>query len=277
MTLRLAHRIMRRAGITAATLAAITAATVTPAHAVPLPENERLVLFDVSVQEVQYRSSIGGVQWSLHPYGGTPTTVMTDTQGIEMHAVLSSCGKVVTERTSVMRGFDAFIYVGFGNDPRYFSSAPSDIGDRIGPSIDYTLTVTEPGYDPYTFTGSTSTYTSRPSCEDLAGDNAAGIPIKAWSVKYAQPDAKVGSNLTISDTRADGAHIGYVWTVATKSAKSGSKTIKKSSTIVSRGYRTLKVKKGWKGKDLSVTVTVTKGTGKRAKTLTKTINYGTVY
>jgi hypothetical protein len=270
MKVRLAGRLT---SVVAATMVGLSALTIAPAaHAAPVPEIDRLVLYDVFVQETITRGSIGGVNFSLHPYGGTPTTVMTDTQGIEMHVVLSSCGKVVTERTSVMRGFDAFIYTGFGADQRYYSPNPSEISDRIGPSIEYTLTVTEPGYDPYTFTGSTSAYTSRPSCQDLSGDNGKTIPVRAWSAKYAQLDPTVGSLLTISDTRADGARIAYAWTVAEGTGKLAKRTAK----VVSRGVRTFKVKPAYRGKSLSVTVTVTKGTGKNAKVLTKTLNYGKV-
>lgn len=244
----------------------VVGAAAAPASAVPVPEAETLVLYDVSAQELLSTSSLAGIQFSLHPFGGTPTTVMTsETKDTTLRAVLSSCGEVVTERTSTLRGFDAFIYVGFGEDPRYATHRPSAISDRLGPSIDYTLTVTKPGYDPYTYTGSTSGYTTRPSCEDLAGDNSARIPVQAWSYAYAQPTAKIGSNLTISETRAAGTHVAYVWTVKAKG---------KPAQVVSRGYRALKVKRGWKGKQVTVTVTVTKGTGKRAKSLARTIRYG---
>lgn len=272
MKARLASLLMGRlAGVAAATLVALSTVGIAPAaHAAPVPETERLVLYDVAVSENITRSAIGGVGLYLHPYGGTPTTVMTDTKGIEMHVVLSSCGKVVTERTSIMRGFDAFIYTGFGADPRYYSHNPSEISDRIGPSLDYVLTVTEPGYDPYTFTGTTSAYTTRPTCEDLAGKNKAGIAMQAWSSIYAQPDAKIGSNLTISDTRAAGAHVAYRWTLAAKGQKLS------TAKVLARGVRTLRVKPAYRGKRISVTITVTKGTGKHAKVLTKTLRYGTV-
>lgn len=265
LTSRLANRLV--GGAVAALLTIGGLAVAAPAaHAAPVPETETLVLYDVSVSELLPASSLGGIQFSLHPYGGSPTTVMTtETKGTTLHAVLSSCGKVVTERTSTLRGFDAYIYVGFGADQSHYTSAPSALSDMIGPSIDYTLTVTKPGYDPYTFTGSTGGYTTRPSCADLSGDNTARIPVQAWSYKYAQPTAKVGSILTISPTRAAGTHVGYVWTVKAKG---------KPAQVVSRGYRTVRVKQGWKGKQVKVSVTVTKGTGKRAKTLTKVLRYG---
>lgn len=292
MTARRTRSLARRLiGLTAATLFAVgglTAGVGSAAHAAPVPETETLVLHDVTVTQLVARSSIGGIQFSLHPFGGTPTTVMTNqTLGTTLHVVLSSCGKVVTERTSTLRGYDAFIYVGFGADQRYYSPNPSALSDMIGDSIDYTLTVTKPGYDPYTYTGSTSDYATRPSCEDLAGDNAAGIAVQAWSDRIGALDATGGSTLTISDTRASGARISYVWTVtdqttetskasraqATKSSKASKKSV---GTVVARGLRTLRVKRAWVGKDLAVTVTVTKGTGKRTKALTKTLRYGTV-
>lgn len=271
MLVRLAGRLM---SVAAATMVALAGVAIAPAaHAAPVPEADRLVLYDVFVQENITRGSIGGVNLSLHPYGGTPTTVMNgETKDTTLHVVLSSCGKVVTERTSTLRGFDAFIYTGFGADPRYYSSAPSEISDRIGPSIDYVLTVTKPGYDPYTFAGSTSAYTSRPSCDDLSGNNGKTVPVRAWSVKFAQFVPQVGKTLTISDTRADGARVSYTWTVA----KGTGKLAKRTTKVINRGYRTIKVKPAYRGKQISVAVTVTKGSGKHTKSATKTLRYGKV-
>ena len=179
---------------------------------------------------------------------------------------------VVTEHSVTLRGFDGNIYTGFLPDGKG-TFAPTEISDRIGPSIDYVLTVTKPGYDPYTFTGTTSAYTTRPSCEDLSGNNGTTIPVQAWSAKYAQLDPQVRKTLTVSDTRAVGAHVGYVWTV-TKAPASWPSAPRRSSAAVTARSRSSAA--AYRGQQIALTVTVTKGTGKRAKVLTKTLNYGKV-
>lgn len=270
MNVHLARRLVGAA--TAATVA-LTALVVAPAaQAVPVPDTNRLVLWDAYPNEDIVDGSLYGLNLSLHRYSGTPTTPVTDAAGIVLHGVVSSCGKVVQERTITLdkHSLSPALFVGFGPDGKW-NENPTDISDRIGESLDYVLTVTEPGYDPYTFTGTTDAYTTRPTCKGLSGNGGKTIPVQAWSYKYAQPDAKVGSNLTVSKTRAAGARVSYAWTLSKGRKVTG------DAKVVSRSAQPIRVKPAYRGQQVTLTVTVTKGTGKRAKLLTKTIRYGKAY
>lgn len=135
----------------------------------------------------------------------------------------------------------------------------------VGRSVEYALTVTQPGYDPFVLTGSYDgykNYVPRPSCETINspgyGDEPTGITVSEWSTKKgATTTAKVGKSLGVTPTRAPGSKVTYAWKV-------GTKTVDRD--------RVLFVRKTYKGKKVTMRVTVSKA---GSKSVSKTLRYGT--
>ena len=140
--------------------------------------------------------------------------------------------------------------------------ASNRVNQMIGSSFDYALTITSPGYDPYLLTGSYSGYTvKRPSCAEInspgyGNETTSDSGVKVWSTKTGNTTAKAGRTLRVTRTRATGATIAYQWRVGPK--------------VVDRD-RALTVKRAYRGKKISMRVTVTKPDGTR---LRKVLRYG---
>lgn len=248
------------------TLAAAATATATlgmsaPAHAVPYPGPALYIYSQGAVQNPSnnlvygHAASFDTPDGSAVPPGATVTVTY------------ASCGQVLQSATYGLNdaadgdpGSVAFLH--------YFSAtgAPEPQGnaitDKIGPVLDWSAAFTYPGYDPYVVSNSYSGYTvKRPSCEEILSPGSGEAPtvaVQSWSVKKgATRTAKVGKSLGVTPTRATGSKVTYAWKV-------GTKTVDRD--------RVLFVKKTYKGKKVTMRVTVSK-TG--AKSESKTLRYGT--
>lgn len=99
----------------------------------------------------------------------------------------------------------------------------------VGRSIQYTLTITQPGYDPYERSGSYSGYTvKRPSCDEINDPtpaNEAFCRVSRTSVKVASERSGtrpvVGSTVSVSATRSPNCRVTYRWTLNGKKARTG--------------------------------------------------------
>jgi hypothetical protein len=85
--------------------------------------------------------------------------------------------------------------------------------------------------------------------------------VTAWSAKRGKPKAGKKVQLTPTVTRVAGTKVTYTW-------KAGKKVVKKASST-----RALKLKKAWRGKKLTVVVTVT---APGNSPITRTITFGKI-
>lgn len=241
------------------TLAVAALAVAAPAHADPVPEAERVVITGVSVSQNASLKVIAGAVIRVSQNGNRPTL------GTTLHVMWSSCGNPVKESSTVIgdRYPDRPAGIATLFSPNgSFDLRPNSVNQMVGRSVEYTLTITQPGYDPFALTGSYSGYTTpRPSCETINspgyGDEPASITVTQWSArKGATMTAKVGKTLKVTPTRAAGAKVAYMWKVGTK--------------VVDRD-RAMTVKRSYRGKKVTMRVTVSKS---GAKSVSKTLRYG---
>ena len=252
------------------TLAAATLAVAAPAQAAPAPDTERLYVTKTgSLQNpnahlaLNAMFGVGRCAVDSDPFDGTCDETAFPRAGTQVHTVISSCGNVIREETVNLTGeHDGFI-VNFSPDGE-LDASPNSVNERVGTSWEYVLTITVPGYDPYTLDGSYSGYqVKRPSCEEInspgyGDDTDSTITVSKWSTKKGTTTAQVGKTLKVTPTRAAGAKVTYAWKVGSK--------------VVDRD-RAMTAKRAYKGKKVTMRVTVSK-TG--AKSVSKTLRYGKV-
>lgn len=175
-----------------------------------------------------------------------------------------SCGALIKEATQkvVSGDVDHNPFIGLSPDGRP-DAKPNPVNNLVGDGrIVLSVEVTEVGYTPYTVTSDiTVTGVGGPSCDEVLNPTSdpadADITVASWSTKKgATRTAKVGTSLGITPTRAPGSKVTYAWKV-------GAKAVDRD--------RVLFVRKSYKGKPITVRVTVSR-TG--ATSVTKTLRYG---
>lgn len=164
-------------------------------------------------------------------------------EGATYAVSLFSCGRLVaTDDTPYMTNARSVMFAG--------TLPPAD---TVGPTVDFSVTVSVPGYDPYTLTA-TETMAERglrtPACDAVEpADPDYDDPVvvsKASKAKTGTP--RVGRKSTITATRfADvGAPVTeYLWFVGKKNLK---------TNYAAGGGRSIKVKPQWKGQPLFAVV-----------------------
>ena len=250
------------------TLAAATLAVAAPAQAVPAPDTERLYVTKTgSMQNPNAHLALNAIfsvercSADSDPFDGYCDETAFPRAGTEVHTVISSCGNVIREETVGLTGEHAGFAVEFSPDGE-LDFGPNSVNERVGTSWDYVLTITVPGYDPYTLDGSYSGYqVLRPSCEEINSpgygtNESTAFTVTKWSLKTGNTVAKVGKALKVTPTRTTGAKVTYRWTVGTKVVDTD---------------RALTVKKAYKGRKVVVRVTVSKA---GATSVSKTLRYG---
>lgn len=138
-------------------------------------------------------------------------------------------------------------------------------GPLMGPDWTGVMSIARPGFetwvwnfthDGFDFKDSVP-YIPLPTNDDTcAGAEPTTISVSKWSTKKGNTVAKVGKTLKVTPTRAAGAKVSYAW-------KAGRKVVDRN--------RAMTVKKSYKGKKVTMKVTVTKA---GAKTVSKTLRYG---
>lgn len=179
----------------------------------------------------------------------------------QIHLTVAACGRVVHTET-----FDGTIDVPASNDvPAQHVLLFSKNVDKsmAGPSIDFSVSFSDPALPPTSYTAYTHTGYPR-SCDALEpaddddDDVGGSIMVSKWSAKKGVRTATVGKTLKVTPTRATGANVAYAWLVGT--------------TIHDRD-RSLIVKKSDRGEKVALRITVSKpGT----KNVSKWLRYGTV-
>ena len=175
-----------------------------------------------------------------------------------------SCGVLVKEATTTQAA-DLRSMASIGLSPDGMPDlSPNPVNNLIGDNaLVVTVTVTEPGYAPYTAAPVSMTITGvdGPTCGEVRNPTDptdTTITVQRWSTKTGTTGtAKVGKSLGVTPTRAPGAKVTYAWRLGTK--------------VIDRD-RVMFVRKTYAGKKVTLRVTVSKV---GAKTLTKTIGYGT--
>lgn len=177
--------------------------------------------------------------------------------GVTMQLDLSSCGNPLASQvvTASPDGGKAFLI----NFDSYQVS-------RVGPSIEYSVTFYEPGFDPYQRVGSYSGYSvSRPSCTQINGTTDPNSPrclVSKWSTKVSTSrsgkNAFIGGPATVSRTLSPNCRVKYKWTL------NGERVSVK---------RTIWLKPYMRGKTLVMHVKVSKS---GSKSTTKNLGYGRV-
>lgn len=258
----------RIASLTAA-VALSTLTVVAPAHAEPVcdpfaatdPCADFLGLFDISPSLNPSADLVLGAFFELKRLDGTPASVP-----VQVTAAVTSCGSPIQSTSTTLGPGHAasFVFVEFSADNditqgNMFSENP--INRMVGPSFEYAITVTVPGYDPYLLDGSYDGYSvRRPSCAVInsAGYAETGEPdaliVEKWSVMKGDALARVGKSLKVTPTRAPGATIKYQWKVGSK--------------VVDRDRILGTIRKSYLGKPVTLRVEVSKaGSKSQAMTL----------
>lgn len=185
--------------------------------------------------------------------------------GTSLHTTVYSCDAFVKEATTVRQsdspGSSAAVVLSENGMP---DLSPNPVNDLIGDNAAVvTISVTEPGYAPYTLTSNVRFYgLGGPTCDEVqnpTADPTETTPVVAkWSIKKGNTVPKVGKTLKVTPTRAPGATVTYLWKVGSK--------------IVDRD-RTMTVKKAHKGKKVTMRVTVSMA---GAKSVARVLRYGKV-
>jgi hypothetical protein len=235
------------------------AATATPAYADPAPPEQQFYVSDQGLLQNPSNNTVNTAVVSLDaPNGHTPAGSYAD-------VTFSSCGQVVQSRRhelpTYIPGKTAFMH-------NFSASGAADpmvneFNRKIGQALDWTATIVHPGYDPYVISSSIAVTVKRPSCDViLAGGGGeilvlpTAITVSKWSAKKGVTTAKVGKTLKVTPTRAPGSKVTYAWKVGTKTVD---------------WDRAMTVKKAYRGKKVTMRVTVSK-TGE--KSVSKTLRYG---
>ncbi len=170
--------------------------------------------------------------------------------GTVIATTVSSCGRPIAEHSRTAGADDAtgsLIDLGAGADTAPYipvSYRPLDDiaysyqprytpADFAGTSLEYAVTVTHPGADAYSSSGSVPVELEEPrTCADAAQEWSRLLPVQQWSEKTGKP--KAGRKLTVTPTIAPGAKVRYLWKVTYKG---------KYRAVGHR--RALRVKKEW--------------------------------
>lgn len=174
----------------------------------------------------------------------------------QVYLEVSACGRVL--HTQTYNGV-----VALSDGTRYAQAFRKIIDKSMAPrAIEIAVSFSDPSLSPV----STTAYTHNgypASCDALEpsddnNDGGSGVTVSKWSAKKgATTTAKVGKTLKVTPTRAAGAKVTYAWKVGNK--------------IVDRD-RAMTVKKTYRGKNVTMRVTVSKA---GAKSVSKTLRYGT--
>jgi hypothetical protein len=181
----------RRARLLAGVLAGLAAA-VPAAQADPPPTDEQMHVAQIgALQNPNDDTVLGFYVTPKQPDGGWAP------DGTVLTLATSSCGRplgTATKTVSAQEGRGGIV----------------DFADRViprvGRSIQYRLTITEAGHDPYTLIGSYDGYqVERPSCQEI------NHPLRPrWSTRQ-QTKTLVGRTVSVTRTTAPGARITYAW------------------------------------------------------------------
>lgn len=228
------------------------AVTAPAAQAVPSPNP----YYVASVSTGQNPNANTVTAFTLRPSDASGNNVA---DGTTMQLDLYSCGNPIVSQVVTATpdgGGKAFLI--------YFDSYQQS---RIGPSIEYSVTFYEPGYDPYQRTGSYSGYSvPRPSCSQINGGTAPPTAnvcrVSKWSAKVSTAksgkNAFIGGPATVSATKSPNCRVSYKWTLNGK--KAGTR-------------KTIYLKRYMRGKTLVMHVKVSKS---GYKGQSKNLSYGRV-
>lgn len=229
------------------------AVTAPAAQAEPVPAGQELYVDEIGSFQNPNNNTVIGFYVTPADTGGDyapdGTVLALDTYSCGNH--LGSATKVV----SAENGRGAVVN---------FSEAAIK---KVGQSIQYTLTITQAGYDPYQRSGSYSGYTvKRPSCDQInnptpAPNTSKMCRVTKWSAKVSGRNGKsalVGGLAKVSATKSPNCKVTYKWTLNGVKAGNG---------------RSLFLKRSMMGKNLAMKIVVKKSGLKRA---TKTLRYGLV-
>lgn len=199
----------RSAAVLAAAVMTTAGLAAAPASAAPYP-GATLIIYSQGAIQNPSNNVVYGHAASLDTPDGSPVPA-----GATATVAYASCGQAVQ---TVTYGLDdaaggppdgkvAFVH--------YFSATGAadpmgnSITDKIGPVLDWSATITYPGYDPYVLSGSYSGYhVKRPSCEQIlnGGDGDSGgsdpLTVQKWSTKKGAVTVKVGKQVAVTPTRA---------------------------------------------------------------------------
>lgn len=185
------------------------------------------------------------------------------TPGTEIRADIYSCGRFLQSGVSTTTEDRHGVLVWLSPDGKADLS-PNSVNRLVGPSVQYVLTIAQPGYPTaYVREGSYNGWSvNRPSCDQIStSGGGGGCTVSKWSVKKFLPPngtkAFVGGRTAVTPTRAN-CRITYAWKVAGR--------------VVDRD-RYLGVKRAYRGKYLAMKVSVGKAGG---TTKIRTLRYGKV-
>ena len=135
------------------------------------------------------------------------------------------------------------------------------LGPRWNGELTITLPDTAPSvlrfdHDAFDFSRDNPLPTNDDTCPAAGTGDAAPVRVQHWSTKTGRKVPAVGNRLTVSATRAAGARVSYAWKVGAK--------------VVDRD-RALKIKRGHRGKAVSVRITASKA---GATSVTRMLRYG---
>lgn len=199
--------------------ALLVASLAAPSHAEPVPPEDRVGVTGWSE----------GGRWGdvVNLYGlslsGAPS-------GTTITGTMSSCGRPVAEAAAGVRpdrGSALFLLLeDNANLPTQYPDGDDRtvegvsnrvyLGDLVGPSYQYELTITHPDRDPYVLTGSHRVRTvRRPSCADIDRTVRRTIRVLEWSTLRGRP--RVGH--TVRATRVvteEASTVRYRWRTGDK-------------------------------------------------------------
>lgn len=211
---------------------------VGPAQADPLPEDQRMQVAMFMMPRVSSPAPGVAMVFVTNSSGAAPAA------GTTYDVTLFSCDRLVGSDIEPYRTGTAGV--------QFAISLPTKV-NTVGPILDVSVEVTQPGFDPYVLTTSQSMSERglrTPSCEAVdAPDQDWDDPavITKWSrAKTGKP--QVGRKAVITPTRF--AAVGnpsayYLWFVGKKDLK---------NLYSAGGGRSIRVKPQWKGKPLYAVV-----------------------
>ena len=188
------------------TLATLTMpAAALLAGAVPAHADGPVALSDVTQFTNPQAGSVQGAILTFTSGGANPPP------GTEVSVVITSCGATIRSATHTFDGGQDKMAIGFRSDGA-MTFFPDENTEKVGPSIAFAVTVTDPTYGVTSRTYEQDSSVPRPSCEELA-ESQGDLPIavQRWSTKSGAKTAEVGRRLAITATRAAGARVAYTW------------------------------------------------------------------
>ena len=227
---------------TTALVVSVTATlfAATPAQAEPVPDGQRLTL-----------TTTAPVAALFTPYSASLGFFLEVPAGVEFPSNATyrvstfSCGRLVASETE---GGAAGGIIGFD-----LAFPPPDVARTLGPTIDTSVEVTHPGYDPYTIVFSTSTRYQSPSCEQADApdpDYDDPVVVTHWPTRTTSA-ARVGRRAKVTPvrtTRVGTPRITYTWFVGRQ----------RSYCAIACTYnrRSIRIRPAWRGKPLFLVVSV---------------------